>query len=215
MRSSFGGSTHMKATDGGGWRAPWTKAQVVNPALCAAGAAQRPGRLHGHHSHRGGQGAEGQHRLRAVQAHQHQPVPVRQQVPHGGALGAAGVGLQVSLASSTGAAPADDVAVPPGRLCGCSTSNSKECDRPVGQSSQISLPVTCRYGFVVMDGNGSLFGTVSGNTREVRWRATYQTWTVRTCCQTASPFLMLGLCFCRSNRRLLPPERCRCLASFP
>lgn len=24
-----------------------------------------------------------------------------------------------------------------------------------------------RYGFVVMDGNGSLFGTVSGNTREV------------------------------------------------
>ena len=32
-----------------------------------------------------------------------------------------------------------------------------------------ALPVTCRYGFVVMDGNGSLFGTVSGNTREVRY----------------------------------------------
>jgi hypothetical protein len=25
----------------------------------------------------------------------------------------------------------------------------------------------CRYGFIVMDGNGSLFGTLSGNTREV------------------------------------------------
>lgn len=24
-----------------------------------------------------------------------------------------------------------------------------------------------RYGFIVMDGNGSLFGTLSGNTREV------------------------------------------------
>ena len=28
----------------------------------------------------------------------------------------------------------------------------------------------CRYGFIVMDGNGSLFGTLSGNTREVRPR---------------------------------------------
>jgi peptide chain release factor subunit 1 len=25
-----------------------------------------------------------------------------------------------------------------------------------------------KYGFIVMDGNGSLFGTLSGNTREVR-----------------------------------------------
>lgn len=25
----------------------------------------------------------------------------------------------------------------------------------------------CRYGFVIMDGNGSLFGTLSGNTREI------------------------------------------------
>ena len=28
-------------------------------------------------------------------------------------------------------------------------------------------PPLPRYGFIVMDGNGSLFGTVSGNTREV------------------------------------------------
>ena len=40
-----------------------------------------------------------------------------------------------------------------------------------GQPGNTSLPPTCRYGFVVMDGNGSLFGTVSGNTREVSWRA--------------------------------------------
>lgn len=25
----------------------------------------------------------------------------------------------------------------------------------------------CRYGFIVMDGNGTLFGTLSGNTREI------------------------------------------------
>ena len=29
------------------------------------------------------------------------------------------------------------------------------------------LAHACRYGFIVMDGNGSLFGTLSGNTREV------------------------------------------------
>ncbi|CAK1598266.1 unnamed protein product [Parnassius mnemosyne] len=26
-----------------------------------------------------------------------------------------------------------------------------------------------KYGFIVMDGNGALFGTLQGNTREVRW----------------------------------------------
>ena len=31
----------------------------------------------------------------------------------------------------------------------------------------IKLPPICRYGFIVMDGNGSLFGTLSGNTRDV------------------------------------------------
>ncbi len=31
----------------------------------------------------------------------------------------------------------------------------------------MSLMHACRYGFIVMDGNGSLFGTLSGNTREV------------------------------------------------
>jgi len=29
------------------------------------------------------------------------------------------------------------------------------------------LSFAARYGFIVMDGNGSLFGTLSGNTREV------------------------------------------------
>ena len=30
----------------------------------------------------------------------------------------------------------------------------------------------CRYGFIVMDGSGSLFGTLSGNTREVMHKFT-------------------------------------------
>lgn len=29
------------------------------------------------------------------------------------------------------------------------------------------LPSACRYGFIVMDGNGSLFGTLCGNNREI------------------------------------------------
>ena len=29
------------------------------------------------------------------------------------------------------------------------------------------MSFAARYGFIVMDGNGSLFGTLSGNTREV------------------------------------------------
>lgn len=32
---------------------------------------------------------------------------------------------------------------------------------------QVQRCVRRRYGFVVMDGNGSLFGTISGNTREI------------------------------------------------
>lgn len=32
--------------------------------------------------------------------------------------------------------------------------------------------LTRRYGFIVMDGNGSLFGTLSGNTREVMHKFT-------------------------------------------
>lgn len=39
----------------------------------------------------------------------------------------------------------------------------------VGPDEQTNehLAHACRYGFIVMDGNGSLFGTLSGNTREV------------------------------------------------
>ena len=55
---------------------------------------------------------------------------------------------------------------------------------PSGQSVHSSLPVTCRYGFVVMDGNGSLFGTVSGNTREVSWACSSSAWTF--CCDSLS-----------------------------
>jgi peptide chain release factor subunit 1 len=33
-------------------------------------------------------------------------------------------------------------------------------------------PPRRRYGFIVMDGNGSLFGTLSGNTREVMHKFT-------------------------------------------
>jgi len=36
-----------------------------------------------------------------------------------------------------------------------------------GATSFKILTVAVRYGFIVMDGNGSLFGTLSGNTREV------------------------------------------------
>ena len=35
------------------------------------------------------------------------------------------------------------------------------------EQSNEHLAHACRYGFIVMDGNGSLFGTLSGNTREV------------------------------------------------
>ena len=39
---------------------------------------------------------------------------------------------------------------------------------------QKRMLLLCRYGFIVMDGNGSLFGTLSGNTREVLHKFTVE-----------------------------------------
>jgi eRF1 domain 2 len=38
----------------------------------------------------------------------------------------------------------------------------------------LRVGVLIRYGFIVMDGNGSLFGTLSGNTREVLHKFTVE-----------------------------------------
>ena len=51
---------------------------------------------------------------------------------------------------------------------------SSACRRSTSQVSWLQLVCCCRYGFIVMDGNGSLFGTLSGNTREVLHKFTVE-----------------------------------------
>ena len=53
------------------------------------------------------------------------------------------------------------------RLACSHHSQHLRCSPPCLICFLILLPPPPRYGFIIMDGNGSLFGTLSGNTREI------------------------------------------------